>query len=67
MWVIENLKKVIRFWENIFHQIEGPELEPFPWHSHYLSVRCVKKGLTLLGSQLSGWILELGLGTEQGI
>lgn len=63
---MENLKKVIRFWENMFRQIEGPELEPYPWHSHYLSVRCVKNGLTLLGGQLSGRILDIGAGTGHG-
>lgn len=31
MWRIENLKKVIRFWENTFRRIEGPELEPYPF------------------------------------
>jgi len=66
MWRIANLKKAIRFWDNTFRQIEGPELEPYPWHSHYLSVRCVKKGLTLLGSQLSGRILDIGAGTGHG-
>jgi SAM-dependent methyltransferase len=60
---MENLKKVIRFWENTFRQIEGPELEPYPWHSHYLSVRCAKNELTLLGAQLSGRILDIGAGT----
>jgi SAM-dependent methyltransferase len=66
MWRMENLKKLIRSWESTFRQIEGPELEPYPWHSHYLSVRCAKKGLTLLGNQLSGRILDIGAGTGHG-
>jgi len=63
---MENLNKIIRSWENTFRQIEGPELEPYPWHSHYLSVRYIQKGLTLLGSQLSGRILDIGAGTGHG-
>ena len=63
---MDNLKNLIKSWENMFLQIEGPELEPYPWHSHYLSVRYVKKGLTLLGSQLSGRILDIGAGTGHG-
>ncbi len=66
MWRMECLKKLIRFWENKFRQIEGPELEPYPWHSHYLSARYAKRGLTSLGNQLSGKILDIGAGTGHG-
>jgi len=66
IWRMETLRKVIRSWEKTFRRIEGPELEPYPWHSHYLSVRCTKNGLTLLGSRLSGRILDIGAGTGHG-
>jgi len=66
MWRMEFLKGVIKSWENMFLRVEGPELEPHPWHSHYLSVRCAKKGLTLLGSRLSGRVLDIGAGTGHG-
>ncbi|MBM4340290.1 MAG: class I SAM-dependent methyltransferase [Deltaproteobacteria bacterium] len=66
VWIIKNLRKVIRYLENTFRQIEGPEFEPYPWHSHYLSVKCAKKELSLLGSRLSGRILDIGAGTGHG-
>jgi len=60
------LKKALRFWRDMFRRLEGPELEPYPWHSHYLSVRYLKRHLNLLGYQLSGRILDIGAGTGHG-
>ena len=47
-------------------KIEGPELEPFLWHSHYLTAHHSKKALSSLGRKLRGIILDLGAGTGYG-
>lgn len=47
-------------------KIEGAELEPFLWHSHYLTALYSKKTLSKLGSRLEGVILDLGAGTGYG-
>jgi len=47
-------------------KIEGPELEPFLWHSHYLTARYSKKVLSTFGKRLEGIILDLGAGTGYG-
>jgi SAM-dependent methyltransferase len=47
-------------------KIEGPELEPFLWHSHYLTAQYSKKTLSPLGKKLKGVILDLGAGTGYG-
>lgn len=56
-------KKAISKWEGLFRNIEGPELEPYIWHSHYLTVTCSKKSLTILGEQIKGKVLDIGAGT----
>ncbi len=47
-------------------KIEGPELEPFLWHSHYLTAHHSKRVLSTLGRKLKGTILDLGAGTGYG-
>jgi SAM-dependent methyltransferase len=47
-------------------KIEGPELEPFLWHSHYLTAHHSKKTLSPIGRKLKGIILDLGAGTGYG-
>jgi SAM-dependent methyltransferase len=47
-------------------RIEGPELEPFLWHSHYLTAHHSKKALSTFGRKLEGIILDVGAGTGHG-
>lgn len=56
-------KKAINKWERLFRNIEGPELEPYIWHSHYLTARYSRKSLTSFGEQLKGKVLDIGAGT----
>ena len=53
-------------WIQLIRRIEGPELEPFLWHSHYLYARYAKIALTGLGRKLKGKILDVGAGTGYG-
>ena len=53
-------------WINLWDHIEGPELEPFPWHSHYPSVWAAHRALSSLGKRLRGTILDIGSGTGFG-
>ena len=55
-------KAIIR----LIMKIEGPELEPFLWHSHYLTAQYSKKALSTLGKKLQGIILDVGAGTGYG-
>lgn len=47
-------------------KIEGPELEPFLWHSHYLTAYHSKRTLPILGKKLEGVVLDIGAGTGYG-
>jgi SAM-dependent methyltransferase len=51
---------------SLLMKIEGPELEPFLWHSHYLTAHHSQKTLSTLGRKLKGIILDLGAGTGYG-
>ena len=59
-------KKLFNKWVSIFKKIEGPELEPTLWHSHYLTARFSEKCLTILGRKLQGKVLDVGAGTGHG-
>jgi SAM-dependent methyltransferase len=53
-------------WDALRSRIEGPELEPRPWHSHYLTTAIARRDCPALGRQLSGTVLDIGSGTGQG-
>jgi len=59
-------KRLLNKWVSIFRKIEGPELEPRLWHSHYLTARFSEKCLTILGRKLQGKVLDVGAGTGHG-
>jgi SAM-dependent methyltransferase len=59
-------KKLFNKWVSLFRKIEGPELEPPLWHSHYLTARFSEKCLTILGRKLQGKVLDVGAGTGHG-
>jgi SAM-dependent methyltransferase len=59
-------KKLLNKWVSVFREIEGPELEPSLWHSHYLTARFCEKCLTMFGSKLRGKVLDVGAGTGHG-
>jgi len=59
-------KKLFNEWVSLFRRIEGPELEPTLWHSHYLTARFSEKCLTILGGKLQGKVLDVGAGTGYG-
>lgn len=61
-WMLNIFNK----WIALIRRIEGPELEPFLWHSHYLSTRYSNIALTGLGRKLQGKILDVGAGTGYG-
>jgi SAM-dependent methyltransferase len=60
------VSKALTRWEYSFRRIEGPELEPFPWHSHYLTGRFSQHCLATLGQKLKGKVLDVGAGTGHG-
>jgi len=62
MWV----KKILNLWAGVFTRLEGAELEPWPWHSHYLTEYCAKNPLLLLAKQLEGRVLDIGAGSGHG-
>ncbi len=50
----------------LFAHIEGPELEPTMFHSHYLSARATAATRQTLQSLLYGDVLDVGAGTGYG-
>jgi len=64
--IMECVSKVLAGWRNLFLRIEGPELEPYLWHSHYLTGRFSQRCLPHLGKKLKGKILDVGAGTGHG-
>jgi SAM-dependent methyltransferase len=55
-----------RRWDALRLRVEGPELEPPIWHSHYLCVALAKRHLPPLGHLLSGTVVDIGAGTGWG-
>jgi SAM-dependent methyltransferase len=58
--------KVLAAYSRIWRSVEGPELEPRFWHSHFLSYRTGAPILKRLGHHLRGLILDIGSGTGHG-
>ncbi len=65
--ILKELRNIFNKWIALIRKIEGPELEPFLWHSHYLSTRYSNIALTGLGRKLEGKILDVGAGTGYGV
>lgn len=59
-------KRLFNQWLRLLRKIEGPELEPYPWHSHYLTAKFSNKPLVRLGGKLRGKVLDVGAGTGYG-
>lgn len=57
------LARLGRGWEALRAHIEGPELEPPVWHSHYLALRLLQRAVPELASRLSGLVVDIGAGT----
>jgi SAM-dependent methyltransferase len=57
------LARLGRDWEALRTRIEGPELEPPVWHSHYLALRLLRRAMPELASRLSGLVVDIGAGT----
>lgn len=62
----ESLKNALQHWLRFWKRLEGPELEPAIWHSHYLSARATNSGLRAMCQKLSGRVLDVGAGTGLG-
>jgi SAM-dependent methyltransferase len=58
--------QILAAWVAFWRHIEGPELEPPIWHSHYLSHRVSSDFLKTLGNRLRGVIIDIGAGTGHG-
>jgi SAM-dependent methyltransferase len=50
-------------WERLRTRVEGPELEPPIWHSHYLACGPSAMVMRELGATLQGRVLDIGAGT----
>jgi SAM-dependent methyltransferase len=50
-------------WDALRARVEGPELEPPVWHSHYLAVEPSTRAMTELAARLRGRVLDIGAGT----
>ena len=53
-------------WINFWRRVEGPELEPLLWHSHFLSSFVAARPLLAYGVRLQGMIIDVGAGTGHG-
>jgi SAM-dependent methyltransferase len=60
------LGRLLSQWVAFWRRIEGPELEPPIWHSHFLSHHVTKSNLTELGHELNGLVIDIGAGTGHG-
>lgn len=58
--------RVLAAWVAFWRRVEGPELEPPIWHSHYLSYRVSRNALMTLGHRLRGVVIDIGAGTGHG-
>lgn len=58
--------KLLIRWIEFWRRIEGPELEPPIWHSHFLTYFVSKHPLTKMGNQLRGLVIDIGAGTGHG-
>ena len=53
-------------WVDFWRRLEGPELEPSIWHSHYLSYHVSMKPLSEMGRFLRCLVIDIGAGTGHG-
>jgi len=53
-------------WMNFWCRVEGPELEPPLWHSHFMSSFVAARPLRAYGARLQGLIIDVGTGTGHG-
>lgn len=60
------IRSFLEWWKEFWRGIEGPELEPRFWHSHYLSHRATHHVLARLGHHLNGVVIDIGAGTGTG-
>ncbi len=51
-----------RVWQRVW-RLEGPELEPRLWHSHYLALQAIARDLPAMGHDLEGVVIDVGSGT----
>ena len=58
--------RMLSHWQGFWRKLEGPELEPRFWHSHYLSYQASLPHLREFGSKISGLVIDLGAGTGHG-
>lgn len=61
------IKKLARVYLRLFSMIEGPELEPSLFHSHYLSARATESARKRARGCLRGDVLDVGAGTGSGL
>jgi SAM-dependent methyltransferase len=62
----QTARVAVQRWLRFWRRVEGPELEPPIWHSHYLSARANQARLGALCRNLSGRVLDIGAGTGLG-
>ena len=60
------LGRMLACWIAFWRSLEGSELEPRIWHSHYLSHRVSRDVLKRLGNRLKGRVIDIGAGTGHG-
>lgn len=60
------LIRVIKAWRDAWRALEGPELEPRLWHSHFLTAHHSERALNRLGTCLKGRVVDIGAGTGHG-
>ena len=63
---LERLKKSLRCWRDSWRSLEGPELEPRLWHSHFLTAHHAGRALHRLGADLRGRVIDIGAGSGHG-
>jgi len=56
----------LRCWREAWRSLEGPELEPRFWHSHFLTAYHSGKALKRLGCDLRGRVIDIGAGSGHG-
>lgn len=57
---------MIERWVSIWRRLEGPELEPPIWHSHFLSDFVSRAHLREYGATLRGLVIDVGAGSGHG-
>lgn len=60
------LISLLKAWRDVWRSLEGPELEPNLWHSHFLTAYHSGRALRCIGAYLEGEIIDIGAGTGHG-